>query len=341
MLVEHRVARRLCGSPPASRPASKPAAAPELEKSERLCNEQARALFFDKIGVPEGEQAVDLAFDERHVWVLFRPSRLLQVDRGTVTGKVEVRMLNGAAGESWSAITLDPRDGSLWIAAAPFHFKRVTPELRVETVRLPQIKGEGTFAQIALTAEEIYARPLVAEHELWRFDRTGKLLGDAFPRAGDEAAPAAIREGWAGSMRLERGRNGRLLAWRWSDGTVYLAGPDGVWTPTEEPILAAVPDPSVLSGTAVGTRREQWFFPGQVRNLFYLHGEPILLGGGTIPAFGVRATVLLLQDGARLRPVLEECAGAGQVGLLAVRADDRGYAAITEAALIQGSFEVP
>lgn len=219
--------------------------------------------------------------------------------------------------------------------------QRVSPALRLENVPLPQIQGEGGFAQIAVTADEIYARPVLAEHELWRFDRTGKLLGDAFPRAADEAEPQAVREGWVGSLRLERARDGRLLAWNWRDGSVYQSAAGGAWTRTEEPILGALPDPSVLSGTGVGTRGEHWFFPGQVRNLFHLRGEPILLGGGTIPAFGARATVLLVQDGPEVRPVLEQCAGAGRMGLLAVRADERGYAAITEAALILGSFEPP
>ncbi len=323
-----------CASAPQAPPA---AAGPTLEASARLCNEATRALFFDQAGVPASDEPVDLVLTPDAIWVLFEPARLLRVERGS--GSTELRMLTGDAAEHWTALALDPLDGSLWIAASPFHLKHLTTQQSLETVRLPQILGEGSFTQLGLTRDEIWAHPPLAEHELWRFDRTGKLLGEAFPRSASGEQPVTSGELLLGSLRLELGRDGQLLAWRWSDGAVFAAVGSGDWQPAEEPLLAAAPRFSGIAGTAVGTQHEQWFFPNRVHNLFYLGDEAALLGDATIPAGrGWPQTVVWLRRDGEVKPVLESCAGAGRRGLLAVRADGRGFAGLTDQALIVGSL---
>jgi hypothetical protein len=67
--------------PPAKAPVPK---SPGLRSINLLCHEGARAVFFDKVGVPAGERPIDVAITPGATWVLFDSGRVLQFQRGGV-----------------------------------------------------------------------------------------------------------------------------------------------------------------------------------------------------------------------------------------------------------------
>lgn len=321
----------------AAAPQTSPSKTAMPPTSARLCNESTLGLFFSKIGVPESERPIDLALTPDHFWVLFAPARLARVERHSL--RPEIRFLVGDAGDRWTALSVDPVDSSLWIATHPYGLRRVNPSMQVEDVALPQIRGSGSFRQLAVQPDGIYAVPMLAEHGVWRFDRTGKLLSDAFPAEASEGGEAVARDAsnLANSPRLEQDAQGNLLAWRWERGRpqVYRADEQGRFSPSQVELLSQLPTPGSLAGLGVGSSEEQWYFPSEIKNLFFWQDQAILLGGATIPAGRMaRRTILLVEGPGGVRPELENCAGAGPSGLLAVRADAEGYAGITELALI-------
>jgi streptogramin lyase len=114
-----------CSSAPAPAPAPSPAS--ELETVNLFCGDSAKAVALSTLGVPEGEQPIDVAVGAEHVWVLFKPTRLLRIPRAGGAVRAEMRL--GKEGEVWSTMDVDPVDGSIWVSSTEsFALKRVSPD---------------------------------------------------------------------------------------------------------------------------------------------------------------------------------------------------------------------
>src|SRR6266849_4862275 len=129
-----------CASaPPAAPPPAKPAAqeAEKVRMVDLVCNEKARYVTFDQLGVPGDEVSVDVALSGSNVWLLF-PHRLVRIGRGVE--HVEVRMQLGPPDEEWAKLDLDPLDQSVWVASQsrPVLFK-VDSDGHMTTVKLPRV----------------------------------------------------------------------------------------------------------------------------------------------------------------------------------------------------------
>src|SRR5436853_2044471 len=103
-----------CASAP---PAAAPGKASVADSSKPssinlLCHEGARAVRFDKMGVPEGERPVDLALTRGFAWVLFDSGRVLRTGRGGEHLEVQMQFLPVRA--ELGAIAVDPLDDSIW-----------------------------------------------------------------------------------------------------------------------------------------------------------------------------------------------------------------------------------
>src|SRR5580693_1638707 len=152
--------------PPAASPASAPAApvaapapaappvpaaapVPAAKTASRiLCHAGARQAVFAELGVPADERPVDVAIVEPYVYVLFDAARLLRIKLPAGSGSsAEVRMQIGR-GEKWTAMDVDPRDGSLWIAGDHFVLHHASAQGQLSAVPLQRVAGDGGFTQL-------------------------------------------------------------------------------------------------------------------------------------------------------------------------------------------------
>lgn len=312
-----------------------------------LCHEGARALRFDKAGVPSGERPVDVALNRGSIWVLFNSGRVLQLSRGGERLDVQMHFLpsQGDVG----AIAVDPADDSVWVVSqASLDLYRFTPEGQMSTVKLKRkVEGAGGFAGLILTRESIYAQPTCADSAVWRLDRSGKFLGAAFDApAKTEGDLPVVRVNVNGpgespcySVRLERDAQGHVLAWDRLKRATYQVDGDGNWTPSDSPLFAQLKTQGSglnLKGVDVGERSEQWYFTGAGGNLFYWKGQPVFLGSYTIKEKTRGSdTVLNLPGENGSREVIMTCRG---FPVRRVAADATGYAALTEQFLVLGEM---
>jgi hypothetical protein len=303
-----------------------------------LCHPGIRTTAFADIGVPQGEEAVAVALTPRYVWVLFRPARLLRVDRA---GGSAVQMLVGGDGETWEILDADPLDGSVWIGEAhPFSLHHVSPDLRLSTVRVERVAGDGSFQSLLASPDALYVSAFGAKDQVWRLDRTGRILSQAFPAPSHEPEPAAPRRldrRWTSG--LFRDADGRVL---FSDGAqrkVFAWGAEG-WVetaPRQSADFETAGQATMVKGVGVGSRGEMWYLDRGRGQPFAWKGRPILLGSH---ATGVRsgATVLVVPSataGGEPRELLEPCGGAF---ISQVATDGTGYVALTDKGAIVGDF---
>ncbi len=335
--------------PPPPVAAPPPAPAPDSRKISLLCGDKARTAFFDQLGVPSGERPIDVAINDRYIWVLFEPSRLLRLDRHGE--KLEVEMTVGHADEHWSAFALDPKDDSIWVTSdQKLAFLHLSGAGRT-VVPLKKVVGEGGFRQLLVTEDALYVRPTVAEKLVWRIDRTGKVLDTAFsakPPAPSGLGGADVHEmNQPFQIGLFEDAEGYVLVRVETTGKILQADGKGGWTErTDLHWFDHVGrGGATVKGLAVGSQDERWFLAGGVRDLFFWKGRPVLLGptaGGARFVKGepmVGTQVFYLPDAtggkAGLRELFEDCRGGF---LHKVAADATGYAAITERAVFFGDF---
>ncbi|HEV7507128.1 MAG TPA: hypothetical protein VGS07_19720 [Thermoanaerobaculia bacterium] len=334
-----------CASAPPAAPPLKPVAAPAAAEQVRtidlLCNEKARYVSFDKLSVPVGASPVDVALTRDSIWVLFT-ERLVQIGRGGGE-HAGVRMQLAPSGDAWAKIDVDPVDESVWVASrSRAVLFKVNPDGKsMSIVKLPKIEGKGGFSGLVVARDAIYAQPTCAEAAVWRVDRSGKVLGTAFPapRPAD-GEPEVLQPGKPRldclPMRLDRDAEGRLLAWNLKDRKTWQVDAQGAWTPSASHLFEHLPaDASSL--TLVGalqqtTETESWSVDNGVGKLFYWKGKPVLLGRERSPSGN---TVLFLPDDAGLREVLMGCHKAY---VREVVTDATGYAAITNHFLVLGDM---
>ena len=313
-------------------PAPKPVTKPEVTRVPRVslfCTPSARTLRFDAMGVPSDELPVSVALDSRYAYVLFT-SRLLRVPlEGSA---IEPEMTIGRSDDLWVDMDLDPVDGSVWIATDKSALRRITPGWESQKL---EVKAANGFDGIKVGRDAIYASPVCAKDAVWRLDRSGNVLGSAFPigeiKTPDEPVdPIELR---CSKVRLERDPEGGLIAWDYGDRKVFRVDEQGNWAETDPGLFQGISiHPSTAKGVDVGTETEQWYVAGRAHSLFYWKGKPAFLGnhasGGTLGT----ATVLI-------RPgkgdALDQC--DGKLILSAATREER-YAAITQEELILGEM---
>jgi hypothetical protein len=310
-----------------------------------LCHEGARAIRFDKAGVPSGERSIDIALNRGSIWVLFNSGRVLQLSRGGERLDVQMHFLPSQG--DLGAIAVDPLDDSVWVVSqASLDLHRFSPEGQMSTVKLKRkVVGAGGFSGLILTREAIYAQPTCADSAVWRLDRSGKLLGTAFTApAKTDGDPQVLQLDQPGetacySVRLERDSQGHLLAWDRAKKATYQVDDAGNWTPSDSPLfsqLKAQGSGLNLKGVDVGERSEQWYFTGASGNLFYWKGQPVFLGNFTIKEKARGSdTVLNLPGENGSREVIMTCNG---FPVRRVATDATGYAALTGQFLVLGEM---
>jgi hypothetical protein len=338
-----------CASaPPAAGPSSKaPAPAPKAAGARSinlLCHEGARAVRFDKVGVPEGERPVDVALTRGFTWVLFDSGRVVQLSRSGENLALEMRFLPVKA--EIGAIAVDPLDDSVWVvSSASVNLYRIATDGRLSTVKLQRkVEGAGGFSGLLVARDAIYAQPTCAESAVWRLDRAGKLLGTAFnapPRnaeeesqvyqAGNPAQDACY------SVRLERDQQGHILAWNRREQKTYEVDGEGRWNPSESRLFAHFREAGqdlALKVLDAGEQSEQWYFQGVSGSLFFWKGRPVFVGNFTAKERGRgNDTVLYLPGEDAAQEILMTCNG---FAVRRVATDSTGYTAVTDRFLILG-----
>jgi hypothetical protein len=299
--------------------------------------------------VPSGERPIDVAINDRYIWVLFEPSRLLRLDRRGE--KLKVEMTVGHADEHWSAFALDPKDDSIWVTSdQKLAFLHVSGAGRT-VVPLKKVVGEGGFRQLLVAADALYARPTVAEKLLWRIDRTGKVLDTAFSTKRPSPSGlggADIHEvSQPSGIGLFEDAEGHVLVRVETTGKLLQADGKGGWTERADLhwFDHVERGGATVKGLAVGSQDERWFLSGGVRDLFFWKGRPVFLGPTTVgahfakgePMVGTQVFYVPDPTGGKagLRELFEDCRGGF---LHKVAADATGYAAITERAVFFGDF---
>jgi hypothetical protein len=342
-----------CASAPSPSPTAvlgKPPAVvqtgPALPRATLICQEKAAAARFADLGVTKGEEPIAVALSKDATYVLFRPARLLRVTHKD--GKIQAETALGKEGESWTALDVDPLDGSAWVATDHLTLLRISPEWKSKVVKIQsKVEGTGSFRRLRIMPDAIYAAPSCAEAAVWRLDRDGKVLGTAFSNSQvplpADSEPLQLGEMRCSFVRLERGANGEVLAWDAQKKTLQQADAQGVWTAADpanagffKAVEDAQPNMTVAKGMAIGKRDEAWYVNiGFVGDLFWWKGKPVLLGPVTARSAGGRDTLLLVPNGDGMKEVLENCYGAH---ILAVTNTPTQYAAVTWDAIILGDF---
>jgi hypothetical protein len=337
-----------CASaPPASAPGSKASGQKAAGPSSinLLCHEGARAVRFDKMGVPDGERPVDIALTRGSVWVLFDSGRLLRTGRGGEHLEVQMQFLPVKA--EVGAIAVDPLDDSIWVVSnSSLSLYHLIPGGQLTVVKLQRkVEGAGGFAGLIAARDALYAQPTCADSAVWRVDRSGRLLGMAFnvpPRPENEPDVVSVNGKFQGScyaLRLERDLQGHILAWDGEKRATFQVDDQGNWAPSQSSLFAHFTDMSFgrqLKGVNVGERSEQWYFVGVSGNLFFWKGRPVFVGSHTAKEKSQgNDTVLYLPGEDETREVIMPCNG---FAVRRVAADGTGYAALTDRFLILGDL---
>jgi len=341
-----------CASAPPPAPA--PAAAPVVKgvspppRVSLLCHQGTTAARFEELGVPHGEAPQGVVLSGDTTYVLFRPGRLMRLTRKE--GKIQAQMALSKPGETWSAMDVDPVDGSLWLVSVrDLALRNISSDWKTKTVKLQKVEGDGGFLRVLAAPDALYVTPTVAEKGVWRISRDGKVLGTEFPRAErkadsqepelDPSEPMRTEDLLFLPIRLERDETGRIFAWDPKRQTVHQVDAEGHWTPVEDAPVTKVsfslPGTSVVKGIDVGGQDEQWYLAGLPRELFYWKGHPVILGSSTSNRLGKNDTLLLVPKADGVHEVMETCYGASIVG---VATTPERYAAYTWNAIIFGDF---
>ncbi|HXU44003.1 MAG TPA: hypothetical protein VN783_00640 [Thermoanaerobaculia bacterium] len=305
-----------------------PAAAaspPSLGTGDLLCGDEAAILSFAVLGVPPDAHPLAVAKRGERIWLLFSPGRLVRVDRrGTA---VDLTTGTAEKGETWSAMTLDPVDGSLWVASGDrstlHRFGAEAADVKPQSVKIQAENAPaaaGGVLDLAAAPDALYLVPSRHPDTVWRVGRDGRLLSVEFPRS---AAAFSFRPlGRSPSprpVRLARDREGAVLAWLPRSGQVYRALPGGGWAEIDA-------SPFRFETAPAGAK------------LFYWKGTPVFLGASEAAGQGDAGAL-----GSRLhfpegRDLFEICHGWRIADLAA---DDSGYAVLTDKGLVLGEFAAP
>jgi len=336
----------------ASAPAAKPAATAVVEEPAPprvtlICHDKAVAARFDQLGVTEREQPIAVALSKDTAYVLFQPARLLRVTRKE--GKIQSETALGKQGETWTALDVDPLDGSVWLATDHLTLLRISPEWKSRSVKIQsKVEGTGSFQRLRVAPDAIYAAPSCAEAAVWRIDRDGKVLGTTFSdspvKLAGDSEPLHPGELRCSFVRLESSADGRVLAWDAQKRTLQQVDDQGSWAPADpaharffKAVEDAQPNMTVAKGMAVGKRNEAWYVNniGILGDLFWWKGTPVFLGPVTTLVAGGHDTLLLVPHGDGMQEIVESCYGAQ---IVAITTTPTQYAAVTRDAIILGDF---
>jgi len=216
------------------------AAEPEPQRVSLVCHKESMALRFDEMGIPQGERPKAVAVHGDETYVLFEPGRLARITRSE--GKAaQIQMSMAPPGHSWTAMAIDPTDGSVWVSNDRFTLIRFDRDWNHRTVKIKRVEGTGGFESLQVAADAIYAEPFCAEEGIWRLDRKGNILSSSFP----VPPPDPTQEGQAASMdelrvrcspvRLERDAEGQIVVWSYADQTLHQVDAQGAWTEVPPP----------------------------------------------------------------------------------------------------------
>jgi hypothetical protein len=331
-----------CASSPS--PAPSPAAAAAGKEPKRVslvCHDKSTALRFDQIGVPMGERAQQVAVHGDETYILFRPGRLVRLRQQE--GKARVEMSLAPAGETWTALGVDPADGSVWVASESFTLYRFDRDWKMKKVPIQRVAGSGGFSTLLVAPDALYARPFCAEDGIWRIDREGKILGSAFPAPPPEESdePRRMDELRCSPVRLERDPEGNIVVWDYANQKLHRAEADGRWTEVPSGFFSTLQrgeaQASVVKGADIGGEQEQWYLDTPARDLFYWKDQPVFFGGLAARTKGGHNTVLLLprEDVSGFEELIESCY---DLAIFDVATDGPRYAAITDRVVVFGDF---
>ncbi|HKH49566.1 MAG TPA: hypothetical protein VKM72_33310 [Thermoanaerobaculia bacterium] len=335
-------------SSPAPAPGRSPAVAaePEPQRVSLVCHEGSTAIRFDQMGIPQGERPKAVAVHGDVTYVLFEPGRLARITRKE--GKAQLEMSLAPPGETWTAMAVDPTDGSVWVSNERFALVRFDRDWNAQAVKIKRVEGTGGFESLQVAADAIYAEPFCAEDGIWRLDRKGNILSSAFPVPPPDPAedrPVTMEELGVrcSPVRMERDPEGRIVVWDYARRTLHQLDAQGAWTEVPSTFFAALQVPtheagSVVKGADVGGAREQWYLKIPARDLFYWKGQPVFFGGFTSQSRGLGQNTVLLRpraDASGFDELIESCFG---LGILDVATDGPRYAAVTDKVVVFGDF---
>lgn len=334
---------------PASTPGkSSPAVAadPEPERVSLVCHKGSTALRFDEMGIPQGERPKAVALHGDATYVLFEPGRLARITRKD--GKAQLEMSLAPPGDTWSAMAVDPTDGSVWVSNDRFTLIRFDRDWNTQSVKIKRVEGNGGFESLQVTADAIYAEPFCAEDGIWRLDRKGNIVSSTFkvaPPDPSEDRPMSMDElrVRCSPVRMERDTEGRIVVWDYARQTLHQLDGEGAWIEVPPTFFATLQAPSaetgsVVKGADIGGSREQWYLKMPARDLFYWKGQPVFFGGFTSESRSMGTnTVLLLprDDASGFDELIESCFG---LGILDVATEGSRYAAVTDKVVVFGDF---
>lgn len=297
-----------------------PAGPPPIPQSRLVCDVvPARKVPLSDLGLPEGSVPRDVALTRSTIWILFEtvlvgmPRQEVKPGGGEFDTLDETEMFYGVKGVPWETVSVNSRDGSIWIASSSANrLWRKPPIGRVRPVPVAQAR-EGGFRDLVATRDGVYVVPTAcAGSSVWRVDASGKVLGNGLPSQGGACPAVSLETDWSGrtwALLPDSGEAFRLNGGdRWVPGGADLAAP-GPWPERAGPF-------------------QGWFFWGT---------EAVGLGGD-------EETLLVRRSGAaagelgEIGAFREECGEGNR--LLRVAGDSRGWVALTREWLLVGEHAV-
>lgn len=289
-----------CASPstspprPAPVPAAKPKAAePEGPRLSLVCAPEARRVSFTALGVDAYTHILDMALSPDRAWLLVDQNHIVEVERRAEGATF--RTIAGSPEARWAALDVDPADGSLWVVSMErLELIHLVPGAKGQVVKIPRLEGEGGFRDVLVDEEAIYVVPTCAQGALWKVDRSGKVLEQAFRREGQE--PLTLRKEFTEEesrntlvgcvpVSLAHDQDGRVTVF---DGLTrtFSRQESGAWTPFLT-LPAPEEDDELAQGgvrvTNPGTENVIWTpmdtATGNARGFFFLDGAPVFQPG--------------------------------------------------------------
>lgn len=326
-------------APARTPPQPRAAAGPAFESQPFLCHPDVRRTSWEALKIPPALRAVDVAVAGESLHVLFNPPYVLTLSR---QGEGEPKLVKPVGDFTWSSLDVDPVDGSLWIASEnAYRLVRIDPQGNARPISLTGVSGDGGLREIRLGRDFLYAVPVCADEAVWIFDRTGRLVGSAFPapeKLADVQADRAINPSYA-CTRVYMGRraDGELLALRPDDVRLYRANGKS-WEEAGGPYDLTPPGRYAPPGDMEKLRLgEAQYLRDVVSGLFFYGDRPALLGSALFDETSEKRLGILFYkvDGQTLEPTPEACGGEA---VIAVDSDRDGFVSITDRGLIVGSY---